>query len=46
MSLFHPDFLIQYSDENLKTQLKEKNNSINHLQNKFNKIEKKYKKDK
>ena len=46
MSLFHPDFLIQYSDDNLKEQLKDKDTSIVALKKKINLIEKKYKKHK
>ena len=34
MSLFHPDFLVQYSDESLKEQLKDKDTSIVALEKK------------
>ena len=42
MSLLHPDFLIQYSDESLKEQLKEKDTSIEAIKKKVNLIEKKH----
>ena len=42
MSLFHPDFLVQYSDENLKEQLKEKDTSIVALKKLIEKKNKKH----